>query len=187
MDKKILTFLLGSLVAFGVQASKVSWQFTNLAIGDDSAKAQDLRGYTAYLLLQGDFNEADVDSSISHALTGVASDKWTDCVFDPPARTAFNLEVSHVKNLSLPENTTTNCYIVFSNGDNYWRSELIGGVTVRPDEGVPYPGYKIAQLFLKNGDAIKTTDVRPIVAPEPTSALLLMLGLAGLALRRKVA
>lgn len=185
--RKLLLVLSAATIVSVAQASSLRWQFAITTTNEAAKTAQKLSGYTAYLLLADDWNKLDVDGSLASAVTNVPSTSWARCEHSNVS-SAYTINTLTVKGLDIPPSVvSTNCYIVFANNDNYWVSDSpITGVSVYPD-GSLYPPGKVAMLLLRDEKAIKTTDVRPIVAPEPTSALLLMLGLAGLALRRKVA
>ena len=186
MKKLMIAFAVVAMAACS-QASMVYWQFADSCNSEDYFPAvQNLNGYTAYLITADDWNAGDVAGSLQAAQASVASTDWKAKMYTPPKTALFSIAKSQALNLDLDVGTES-FYIVFADGDKYWASQELTGVTVLEDGSIS-TDYTAAQITLSNATAIKTTDMKPMGdVPEPTSAMLLLLGVAGMALRRRLA
>jgi len=181
--KKLMAMAAIIGIAAGAQASMVYWQFADLTSTADAFNtAQNLSGYTAYLLSASDWSTTDVATSLGKAQASIASTDWSKNSFSSP-KAQFSINKTRAEGLSLATGTG-DFYIIFANGSDYWASSKLEGVSILEDGSIA-TDYVTAKISLSNATAIKTTDMTSYAVPEPTSGMLLLIGVAGLALRRR--
>ncbi len=175
-----------ALGASCTHASMVYWQLIDAAASTYFSSAQDLNGMTAYLVASDDWDTADVATSLGKAQASAASSTWTAKTYDTANNKAqFNTGALAATGLSLTPGTG-DFYIVLADDDQYWASDKVTGVSILADGDIS-TSYKAAKVQLANASAITPSAMTTYSSsvPEPTSGLLMLLGVAGLALRRK--
>jgi hypothetical protein len=181
--KKIMMAMLVVAFAATTQASMVYWSFmSSVNNATYFETAQNLDGYTAYLVLASDWNTSDVAGSLDKAQASVASSAWTRNTYESP-KAQFMTGNLTATGLDLTTGTA-DFYVILSDGANYWASQELMDVTVLEDGSIS-TDYTAAKVALSGTSYISTSAMQAI--PEPTSGLLLLLGMASLALRRKQA
>ena len=181
--KKLMAMAAIIGIAAGAQASMVYWQFADLTSNATYFDtAQNLNGYTAYLVASADWDTANVATSLGKAQDSVASTDWAKNSYATP-KAQFSINKRAAEGLSLTTGTG-DFYIIFANGSDYWASDKLTGVSILEDGSIA-TDYTTAKISLSNATAITTSAMTAYSVPEPTSGLLMLLGLAGLALRRR--
>ena len=185
--KKLIIASIAAVVGLAVNAATVDWQVW-VTGGSKVANAYD--GYTAYL----------VTASAWDALSSVSADTFTsDVVLDSATfnagsgKSSYTYKTLNASNEaysravtigSLAENKTIDVYYVIlnTNKDPNEYYTIADTLTGRAESSAEALGSNtsIAQSTLS---AATWTQVGAV--PEPTSGLLMLMGLAGLALRRR--
>jgi hypothetical protein len=189
--KKIMIACAVVVMAAVAQAASIDWSFTETA--NNSKNPVDLSGYTAYLFTESAWNTfAGLDSdqktlanfkgyTDSAAITGSAQGS---------TRTKFTTGVLST------EGATGNYFIILANNDGYTASASLSATAYASatEQHTPASWTITAgadPLQQSNFTAFASGTVEPEGptgdVPEPTSGLLLLVGAAALALKRKVA
>lgn len=188
--KKLLIIVAIAISAACANASMVYWSFTNSAINNSSKNppwtyfdtAQNLNGMTAYLISASDWDTSDVAASLGKAQDSRASSTWSKTTWNETAGQAvFQTGKLTAENLSLAVGTG-DFYVVLADDSKYWASDKLTGVSILEDGSIATT-YTAAAVTLSAATALTPASFTAV--PEPTSGLLMMLGLAGLVLRRK--
>ena len=182
--KKIMIAMSAVAIAFGLNAATVDWQ-----ILISSSATSYASGYTAYLVNASAWDNAEIsaatfsdssivlDSTTFDSGAGKGSNK-TYTTLKADAATAGGRSVSIA---SLAEASTLDVYYVILNTSSdpntyyKWSDTLTG----RAESG----SEALGSNFSIAGSTINAATWTAV--PEPTSGLLMLLGMAGLALRRK--
>jgi len=181
--KKLITAMSAVAIAFGLNAATVDWQMQ--ITGGSTTGAYD--GYTAYLVIASAWDATTIsattfsDSSIvlDSATFNAGSGKGSKTYTTLDALNAPNSRAVSVSSLS--EGSTLEVYYVIlnTNEDPNKYYTIADTLTGRAETGdaVVTANMSISQSTLSGGEWT--------AVPEPTSGLLLLLGMAGLALKRK--
>ena len=189
--KKIMMAAAIALAAIGVQAASVDWLF-NETIRTDKP-FNDLDGATAFLYLASDWATiagGAKDGSISaDSLKGYLD---TASLTKATAATVYTYSMDQKTVTDAKVAGEQNYNIVLTDGDKIWVSDTITQSSW-DETAVPEPTHTVAKWSIGKAATSKfLTDANAAFTvgggsdtPEPTSAMLLLLGVAGLALRRK--
>lgn len=176
--KKLTIAAIATVFAVVANAASMNWGFAHEVDGDPSG---DLTGYTAYLIAAGDWNTSDVAGSLSKATDSAAYANWSND--SEPADDYFYYEYSTTKGgLSDSLAGSADYYIVFANDSKYSAIPVNGTIIADGDNTQPTPFQPQTTLAL---DTSSFSSYSGSSVPEPTSGLLMLLGVAGLALRRR--
>ena len=179
--KKLMFILAAVAMAAGVQAASVSWTCTNVKDGSGNAISGIAYFVNAATLSQDAFRALDGATAFNTALAGMYS--YT------PATAGKYTSDSSVANatLGIPDATEGNqAYLAIfdtatiTDSSNYYLTEV---KTFDSYEGTSVANIKWGTQSSASQAAGAWGSVQGV--PEPTSGLLMLIGLAGLALRRK--
>ena len=181
--KKLMIAISAVVLGFAANAAALNWCTWGYAGTDPDAEGAWITGGQAYLVMVTDtaaFAVADdlavTGGSIVDSVAfdeGTAGGTWNDtaALVDGTKYYFAVIETTAGSGIAVP---TTGYYGVDKNGDNATGSGFYE-VTWNASTG--------ASFFADDGFA--GASMSTAVAPEPTSGLLLLLGMAGLALRRR--
>ena len=181
MKKLIMAVALCCVAAVG-QSATVAWSAGKIFDGTDSATG--VGTGTAYLVLVSSLAQTDAVSNFaegnSSAITGAAIGSYA--IAD--SKVAYN----ELTGVTAPTTASAFYYIVF-NGDNMLVSEAVNSTydNVTSMHAVEFASSKNYAKALPSDGAYSGAGWYTATAsvPEPTSGLLMLLGMAGLALRRR--
>ena len=197
--KKLMIAFVALALATVTQAATVSWTITNVTKGDTK-----LTSGSSYLFFATSAAAAQTQIAAITALAGKGADALTTAMADAAwhdtkkATAAGNFSVgtsAAAGGYTLPTNaalgltgeTTYSAYAVIfdtetiTDASNYIVAQgtaTTSGATTKADASSLTTGFTI-------GSQSANTTWSTVAVPEPTSGLLLLLGMAGLALKRK--
>lgn len=178
--KKIMFALAVGLIALGAQANYIKWSITTTANSANYANSADLSAFTAYLIEESDWTGKAADLA-----NAVASASWATSKDTGSAR-QYKTAVPVTSETTMTTGDY-NFYVILSDGNQYWASSAQVGTVY--EAGSTDPNNKSVSLAFSGATAITTASLQTHSdaggAPEPTSAMLLLVGGAMLALRRR--
>ena len=171
--KKLMIIASVMMLALASQAAQFNWCFT---ANKNTASSLNLSGATVYMLLASDY-----DSSKQYSLSDIES----------AAKSQGTLKVgmsASTGNVTVNDSwvvadTSYDWYAIVVNGDQYFVSLSAKTSTAVADTAVPGNmtyGSNQEMATASNWKTLATVSV-----PEPTSGLLMLVGLGALALRRR--
>ena len=179
--KKLIIAITAIACAVAVNAASVDWGFQEQAL--DKNSPVDISSYTAYLFTATDW-EAAVGAGVSATTFASAKSQSTSAFTKTTGGSGANTWTKWATgNLTWTDDDAAsgNYYVVISDGKQYAASDAIAATAyASTQEAHTASLWQIAA----NKPAL-TSGSFTAVAPEPTSGLLLRLGMAGLALKRK--
>ena len=182
--KKLIIAGVVAFVAVVTQAATVNWTCTNVYAGNDATKATG----KAYLMLASDV--ADFNSLKGKGATAINAALANALYsYTPSAEGTYSIAAENAipnATLGLSDSTSYgNAYLVIfdtttvTDASKFYVTKTVALETLEGDNNV-----KLS--FGSQATASKSADNwSAAAAPEPTSGLLLLLGMAGLALKRK--
>ncbi len=171
--KKLIMMCVALLMGMATQAATCTWTLQKIT-GLEGATAQ--TGWVAYIMdasTYDTFNALDVDKKAEFASNN-------NC-FDTSVVYSRGYKVSFTGGDYSPNDTIDTYLVMFNNADASLATHY--AVTGIASATVPASGSNASIAF---GDFADATGGWQVV-PEPTTGLLMLIGLAGLALRRKQA
>jgi len=177
--KKLMIALAVAASAVALNAASIDWQFSEMA--RDSASPYSLTGYTAYLFTQGTWNEALAEGITADTFNSAVANKALEFTAGGTAPNTTSTWKTN-KQTWTDESAESGCFyiVLVDSGKTEYKASTT--LTATAYEGKQTHTTASWALTVAN-TPLKKTDFTAI--PEPTSGLLLLLGMAGLALRRK--
>lgn len=169
MKKLLIASIAISLAAMS-QAASIAWKLTN-------QNPSDFASYTVYAVSASDYTAAINDLTTNDGAKFMSDYNLAD------SSKALNSRGGGSGAVEMKDGDSQFAFFIFKegivNGKDYYTTGLVGSsdYTYTPPEQAP------ATLELGTSAAAFTTT--GTIAPEPTSGLLMLLGMAGLALKRK--
>lgn len=191
--KKIMFMLAAVCAAVAVQAAYVDWQYEGNNAGGDTSwggtKAGDASPYTAYLLTEAAYKGLG-DTWDQSKLAAAAVDSST-LIYEKTGKGSKMYYTTHQDGGTTPsvrvvEAASGNYYVIIGNGTYFAVATGPASVTAYDDPTAAATG-KTPSITLngKDNTALSFNSYPSGDTPEPTSGLLLLVGGAMLALRRK--
>ena len=199
--KKLMIVAAVAMAAVAANAAKFDWGFqsvTDLYTDQDESSHLDMTGYTAYLVNASAWGAADktsadsISAALALAIATAPSESWKPSEDngywpeDGDTYFAYTFSGAERNNTRAEsdiggKDNAKNYYIIFDNGEKFADFAVTGDIL---DDGDNSQGYKIFGADLGKIE-LDQNNFTSYDVPEPTSGLLLLLGVAGLALKRK--
>ena len=193
--KKLMVLLGAAVCAVGVQAASINWTISNVySVGDSTAKGD---GYSAYLFITD--NSSNVSgltvTTLAAVTAALGGDDWATTVagLSSAHQTMSNgTFVTQPTGISsdFASGSVSAFAVVFDSDDiatanNYYLVNDGGTKTVSFTSSTGAKNFAFGSQATGSADSSKWAATPSEGVPEPTSGLLMLCGLAGLALRRK--
>ena len=191
--KKLMIGLFAVCAAVAAQAAYVDWQYEGANAKNDTSwgtsTSAAANGYTAYLLTAAAYDGIKTSMTKS-AIAGAALDSST-LIFEKTQKSksyyTTHAEGKTVASVRTVEASSGNYYVILANDDGYSIVANNVAITAFDTPGEAGSG-KTAGITLSAQDNVTMiTAARQAYSgiPEPTSGILMLVGLGALALRRR--
>ena len=205
MKKLMVAIAVGMMATLAANAAKVKWGFLCEAEYDDAVAAADVSGMNAYLIYAPDWDASNVGGSLGKALASIAVGDLPGFTYDLTAgdeyvayaynKTSSTLDPAGDTSLSDDvAGSSKDFYVVFADDSKYAAYSDAAYVSPDSDNDQNRDGAIVPVAFVAAADLQDYGSTpgpgpgpEPGGVPEPTSGILLLVGLAGLALKRKIA
>ena len=200
--KKLMIVAAFAMAAVAANAAKFDWGFqslTDLYTPQDESSHLDMPGYTAYLVSKANWNAADktsaasIGEALALAIATAPSGLWKpseDNGYWPDdgdtyfayTFTKAESDIAKADSDIGGKGVAKDYFIIFDNGEKFADFAVTGDILANDDNSQGYKkfGADLGKIELDQNNFTSYGSV-----PEPTSGLLLLLGVAGLALRRR--
>lgn len=179
--KKLIIGLFAAIVAVGAQAAAFQWSTTGTIYGPTGASVASTGGFTAYLFDTGTVTQSALVTALRDggSITDyTALSSYTTDSAAKVATTAFTADYS--------SGTSVTAYFAIVQDDYVYISGAKSGTA----QDVGTTTFNMGSQSTNSGNVFDSTTAYSSAGwyqtvPEPTSGLLMLLGMAGLALKRK--
>ena len=192
--KKLVFGLVAVLATVAAQAAYVDWQYETFGTANwGNSKTDAANGYTAYLLTAANWDSIKDSVSGTSAIAAKATDSST-LIFEKSGKGNYyystHADGSQVAGVRQVEAASGNYYVILANDDGY--SVVVDNVSITAYNDPTASGTGQTPGITKTSQS-QSAILTPSSSysggssgvPEPTSGLLLVLGGAMLALRRR--
>ena len=168
-----MTAVAVALSAIALNAASVDWSFSEMALNANNPYS--ITGYTAYLFTADTWEGAKVSATLFNSAADSAALTYTSLGNGAASQWATGTQ-TWTDNAA----ASGNYYIVLSDGKKYVASSALEATAYASEQ----ESHTAASwMIAANQTPLAQSDFKAV--PEPTSGLLLLLGMAGLALKRK--
>lgn len=185
--KKLVMLLVVALAAVVAQASSVKWSASNIFNGNTTDK---ISGGAAYLFaVGGDVTSAGVSSFLSGTDSIDAKNTFLSSKSVTSTKTSSTGVINTTLDVSLADGTYDFFMVVFdsdpvTDASKFFTSATVSGVAVT-SVGTASIGFASQKALTQDASNFASVSGGGGDVPEPTSGLLLLIGGAMMALRRK--
>ena len=195
--KKIMFGLVAAIATVAAQAAYVDWQYDGKGTADwGTSKTEAANGYTAYLLTAANWDSIKENVKDESTIAGKATDSST-LIFEKSDKSGNKYYTTHADGSTgagarQKEAESGNYYVILANDDGY--TVVVDNVSVTAYSDISAGGTgQTANLVAQGQSTASVVSGAKSYGggsggegvPEPTSGLLLLVGGAMLALRRK--
>ena len=178
--KKFLLLLLTSCLAWSLQAAAIAWSISNISALPNGTVAS--AGWVAYFMdgtTYNQFSQLAGNDSTKGQIGKYAAENMTYTATTVKAGRGGAINVSATSG-NYGEGTSVSGYIVLFNDADATKADYYA-VTALETKQAPDSG----NIQFQKDFSTETDGWQSMAIPEPTSGLLMLLGVAGLALKRK--
>ena len=188
--KKLMFMLAAVACAATMQAAQLDWSIQAKAIKSPTDSSANLEGQTSYLLVFASATAADnyyaslKDGTVSLA-TAVAAAVGSGTGGSGKKAGQISATATHT---SLAEGATYYAAVLTTSGtDKFLLSDVRTGIAYNPTGSVETEGSAVSFAATAFSTTAESRTGWTTAAPEPTSGILMLVGLGALALRRRKA
>lgn len=171
--KKLMTAVAVALSAIALNAASVDWSFSEMAM--TANEPYSLNGYTAYLFTADTWEGAKISAALFNSAVASSGLTFTDLGNGMVSKWETGTQ-TWTDNAA----ASGDYFIVISDGKKYVASDALAATAYASAQEAHDAA---TWTILTNQTPLAQSDFKAV--PEPTSGLLLLLGMAGLALKRK--
>ena len=182
--KKLIIALVAVAAGFTVNAASFTWKATSGYLYDGAETPAKITSGTAYLLFASDLTQSDLVTAFAADAATAASTVASKAVSS--SAIGSNARIAQSDSFTVSVTSDQTAYFVVFNGENMY----ISGATDATYYAVGDFDIAFGSMSASSKTMLdKTTGYSTAgwygAVPEPTSGLLMLLGMAGLALKRK--
>lgn len=184
--KKLIIALVAIAAGFAANAASFTWKATSGYLYDGATEPAKMTSGTAYLLFTSMLTQSDLVSAFASDATTAASTVTSKAITS--SSIGSNARIAQSDSFSANVTSDQTAYFVVFNGDSTYISETADATYYAVgDYDIAFGSMSSSsKTLLDKADGYSSAGWYGSTAvPEPTSGLLMLLGMAGLALRRR--